>query len=284
MDAWLNSILSFLTNIDFYVVLVAVFGKFFFKRRNVMREKDKKEFNPVEFEKFVRTWAKVKMKKDLNCKPLPSGFVKFKKEFDDDVMDVLDFKTGISIKQCFCGKNPHTEDCLTWPHVTLTLLDPNFQQVCIHSLWLEPVEFNEDVKTQSMEIEEISPGITSVISNDITTIMKDPRIIFANPAETFVREKYVWISVTKNAGLQILDIDEICNSDFVFDEKAQEWLFNNLAGRIGEIVPVDGNNQSNGFEVVMRGEKDSLLSLFHFFGEISKRTLKNSIKDRIDSF
>jgi hypothetical protein len=240
-----------------------------------MSEKKQKVFNPEEFEKFVRTWTKVRMKKDLSFKPLPSGFIKFRRDFDDDVMDVIDFKTGISIKQCFCGKNPHTEDCLTWPHLTLTSLDPNFQEVCIHSLWLEPVEFykEEQVQIQEMKIEEIATGVTEVVSKNIITIVKNPEKIFAEKSKDDNEKKYAFV-LFRDGELIIEDANNSQSKDFIFDQSSGQWI---LGDAVTDIGVVSWLNHGSSMAMVIEADYVQLEILM----KISHRLLRGLLENRV---
>ncbi|HBI33827.1 MAG TPA: hypothetical protein DEA43_04260 [Candidatus Moranbacteria bacterium] len=261
-----------------------------------MSEKNKHEnektFDPVAFEAFVRTWVKVSLKEVLNLKTVPPSFDVLKKVMGRGIFDVLKVEDGNSLKKCLCEKDPHTEDCLSWHHLSVKILDSEGNNRWVHSLWLNPVEvlpiekvsIETPAETEKTSvIENISAGVAEVkVSESTSVTIKNPEIIFPKAVQENVKKNYCWVSFSQSAELKIVDIEEVCNPEFLFDEDAQEWIFYELTGKVGEIVPLDSKDYLNGFEAVIEGNRNILLSVIVSSIEISKKRLKQAIIEGIE--
>ncbi|MDD5463845.1 MAG: hypothetical protein PHP62_01750 [Candidatus Moranbacteria bacterium] len=256
------------------------------------KNENEKVFNPVVFEALVRTWVKVSLKEVLNLKTVPPSFDVLKKVMGRGIFDVLKVEDGNSLKKCLCEKEPHTEDCLSWHHLSVKILDSEGNNRWVHSLWLNPVEVlpieKVSIETpaeteKTLVIKNISKGVMEVKATEKTSvIIKDPSVIFAKAEKKIATKKYFWISASKDAVLKVVDIVEINNADIVIDEVNQEWFSFEMIGKIGECVSLVGDDFLNGFEAVVEINEDTLSKIMIAFARLSEKCLKQAIIEGIE--
>ncbi|MEI7890388.1 MAG: hypothetical protein WCI36_00305 [bacterium] len=231
-----------------------------------MKEKHEKVFDPLEFENFVKTWRTARMKKDLGYRPLPPGFMRFREELQDDVLEILDLKKGISVKKCFCGKTPHSENCLIWPHLTATILDSSDKEACIHSLWLEPVEFFPTVKKEVSAPVEESQGEEKIT----VEVWENLPIVSVKKGE---EKQYAFVLLGEGT-IAIENAKDPKNPNFVFDPNTGQWLFMDLSSEVGE---VKWFKNSVAAAMVIEANSQQLEVLIKIFTEILGNTLKDKV-------
>ncbi|HBU11108.1 MAG: hypothetical protein US57_C0026G0004 [Candidatus Moranbacteria bacterium GW2011_GWC2_37_73] len=250
------------------------------------RHEHRGPFDPVAFEVFVRTWKTVKLKKELNLKTIPPSFRDFIILLDDEIFEVLDVKKGNSVTLCLCGKVPHTEDCLTWPHLSVVIEDLEGNIRPIHSLWLEPVEFLPDEKNSVGSVVIQNPAETEksgiaeeVVAQEIISenvlggdahLAEDivegiPEQVMENMAQAFLenfskvdRMEFMVVYLNKEGTLLVRPIDEFPCDDFISDYKTGQWLFGDLEGAFGELVFLEKDCPSKGFIMVIESKNAQL--------------------------
>ena len=207
------------------------------KEGMAMEKKHMKPFDAENFKSYVRTWTKVRMKKELKCWPLPPGFVQFRKLLDDEVFDVLEIHDGVCLTRCLCGQVPHTDECLTWPHLTVTILDPEEEPRRIHSFWLEPVEFLPKAETLNVKVEkdaelEINTEQSVEIIQELLPELSEK-----------MKLNFSILNFTID-GIEILDAETFANknSDFMIDLETGHWILGEKEYVAGSIVKTSGNS------------------------------------------
>lgn len=232
-----------------------------------------KLFDPTEHEAKVKTWKTIKMKEYLDYRKPYAAFLNIKNgldNLDDGICTLVDSK-HIKGGNCLCGKVPHTNDCLFWPHFTLIVLNPDENRVSIPSLWVEPVTFksNEAANKTAVEIvleETTVPQESVFVEEDDTFADKLPpqeAVIEGRVLESVTQKDVEGITETKEAELIIVHLNAkgklliyplenfIKEEEFCFvDEKKDVWLFGDIAGNLNK-VSILGDDQKDGFLIVM---------------------------------
>jgi len=224
-------------------------------------------FDASEFRNFVLTWKTAKMKETLGYKS-PPGFLKLKEQLDDEVLEIVEIKEGISLNLCLCGKIPHDACCLTWPHLTLSVLNSEGQLFAIHSLWLEPVEFLPTVEKVVHEFEVKGEVLENKIRDAIVepfqkTIESEQEIVVEKFLKNFSvedRNDLIVVHFDAKGELTICQLDKFEKDDFIFDYASGSWIFGDTDGTIGKASFL-GNNQQCGFMLILEGKVEQVREL-----------------------
>ncbi len=232
-----------------------------------MKDKHKqgKLFDAKLFENYVRTWKSVKLKKELKLKTVPPSFRDFVEWLDDGIFEVLDVKQGNTINLCLCKQDPHTEDCLTWPHLSVIVEDLEGNIRPIHSLWLEPVEFlspMEKVK-ELIEIVESMPEDLTDIKEELQNKPGEEPLI--EIAQEQINKKYSFVVLLADGTVVVEDPENSVNPDFAFDSKTGQWLFTDCVEEEGALRHF---KNSTAVAMVIEADSDQLRLLVQTFLEI----------------
>lgn len=259
--------------------------------------KEKPIIIPTEDE--IGRWVKVKLKERMSYGILPRQR-DLLEEYDGAIFEVFE-KGKAANTVCTCRKvnGEHVVDCLSHPHPTVHVIDPNDEDKTleIRSMFLEPVEIKlvEEGKTA---ISEKTPGpIEEVIMETAAQeyIEKTAEVIKA-PVEsaaeknaivtgdfaTNEKRKYVLIEISKDGELSVQDVEDAIETGLLFDAKDGEWISGNYCGKIGQCVPLDGADWVNGFMMVEEGEAADTYRFASSLAAVLRNATKIAINRDID--
>jgi hypothetical protein len=218
----------------------------------------------------IKRWKTVRLKKKMLIHPVPVRFVTLREEYVDDVFIVLDFKEPMN-KPCLCGKprGEHTPDCLVHPHLMVIVIDTADEEKTleIRSLFLEPVEVEEEKTIPPPSPEKTSPGLTEGEPVDLTPVQEQEDV----PAEIMkevIPAKISFIIIDGNGLIGIQDAKNPEDEDFIL--VGIEWVWRKYSGEVGE-MRLFGKDHTDGFVAVMEFDPGQLRE----FVQLLEAVLKN---------
>lgn len=223
----------------------------------------------------VRRWVKVQLKKRMTYGLLPR-LQELLEKYDDAIFEVFEIGKD-AMKVCACKKtdNKHAPDCVSNPHLMVHVFDPNDNNKIleIRSMFLEPVELSQLVKSQVEKTEDIVKAgeVLEKLAVGIVETKKDCD-----------EKKYVWIKISPIGEFEIVDVESMSDSNFIFDTETLEWILGDFGGKVGESIPLDGKDWINGFVVVLEGQEHDVFELVFSFATILKNSIKSILTKEIN--
>jgi hypothetical protein len=238
-------------------------------------EKKVEIFDPEKYRIYVLTWATGVMKENLKYKTPSEVFLETSRrlaELDDGVCRIIGFEECAPIKKCFCGHDPHTDDCLTWPHLKLLVLDPNDEERWIHDLWMRPVTFKKsgnndadaiensgDVVSDSDTVDSQVPAPATITDKlDELTEVLVPVVVTQDVREMLqaAATDYTLV-IFKNGKMSVENASLSGDPELTLDDESGEWLYTDKCAKIGDVIFFD-NDQFRGFVSVIEAEPEQL--------------------------
>jgi len=257
-----------------------------------MKEKHKVQeepFNPEEHKKVALTWTRVRMKNDLDFRPLPPTFVQFSEQFKDGILSVDRTKTrdGTVLKRCLCGKIPCDIGCLTWPNLSLTVTAENNQQAAIHSNWVDPVEilpieeddgsfieendtFDDDLQPQELVVENNFAPVERPVAE---TAAQE----YQERAVEIKEDKLMAVQLNAKGELLVCSLEDFIKAEeFCFDDTSGAWLFGDIVGELNK-ASILGEDPKDGFLMVMEFKIEPLYDLLLAFDSARRAMLREDL-------